>query len=43
LRRAKFPIIHPDLRLDCKVATHPVGRLEIVSFTFNWHGFGPLS
>ena len=23
LRRAKFPIIYPDLRLDCKVATHP--------------------
>jgi len=24
LRRAKFPIIYPDLRLDCKVATHPL-------------------
>src|SRR5271165_1773576 len=23
LRRAKFPIIYPDLRLDYKVATHP--------------------
>jgi hypothetical protein len=23
LRQAKFPIIYPDLRLDCKVATHP--------------------
>jgi hypothetical protein len=23
LRRAKFPIIYPDLPLDCKVATHP--------------------
>jgi hypothetical protein len=24
LRRAKFPIIYPDLRLDYKVATHPL-------------------
>src|SRR6266481_5476255 len=23
LRKAKFPIIYADLRLDCKVATHP--------------------
>jgi hypothetical protein len=23
LRRAKFPIIYPDLQLDYKVATHP--------------------
>jgi hypothetical protein len=23
LRRAKFAIIYPDLRLDYKVATHP--------------------
>ena len=24
-RRTKFPIIYPDLRLDYKVATHPIG------------------
>jgi hypothetical protein len=31
LRRAKFPIIYPDLRLDYKVATHPlVGAPKIV-------------
>jgi hypothetical protein len=27
LRRPKFPIIYPDLRLDYKVATHPPGVL----------------
>jgi hypothetical protein len=26
LRRAKFPIIYPDLQLDYKVATHPLRR-----------------
>jgi hypothetical protein len=30
LRRAKFPIIFPDLRLDSKVATHPA-RLPAAS------------
>ncbi len=28
LRRAKFPIIYPDLRLDYKVATHPFWELQ---------------
>jgi hypothetical protein len=30
LRRAKFPIIYPDLRLDYKVATHPQKRLLFI-------------
>ena len=29
LRRVKFPIIYPDLRLDCKVATHPYPYLRM--------------
>ena len=34
LRKAKFPIIYADLRLDCKVATHPpelVGRFDLIA------------
>ena len=48
LRRAKFPIIYPDLRLDYKVATHPIkvflNRVEIFHFRV-WSGSngGPLS
>jgi hypothetical protein len=31
LRRAKFPIIYPDLRRDYKVATHPFGKTVVLS------------
>ena len=31
LRRAKFPIIYPDLQLDYKVATHTGESLPIAS------------
>ena len=38
LRRAKFPIIYPDLRLDYKVATHPAQHPEITTVSRDRQG-----
>jgi hypothetical protein len=47
LRRAKFPIIYPDLRLDYKVATHPCGLnvlvQDLLEQVMHWHFVAMIS